>query len=525
MRKFLILIATTLFCAVHSLAQDVGLSADYDAALNRAEPLNGNGGILVVSALNDLVVQVTTGNSGGDMIRKGINHEGNYEYIIPINLNGNNEAHFIFTRRGKTLKVEFSEKRLRADFLYGYKISSVANPIRLNYQPSTTDMYPSKTEALVKISTALKNLNISAPNSLPFKITAGIQENDNSINVYDIIVPVAKIEELKKKYEETRLNFDSLDKELIENGNSDDPRWDTLDEMDAQIKKMESEIASVQQIYVTAPKSNTLVIDISQMVAREKMVIAVVPLTQVETIQVSECSGFLEEGGRLFELREYEAARNAFKSALNSKDAPEDFKSSIMVNIAQCDTCLLYEKYALAAISNMKKMMKEGGSQEELVEYALAGIEIIQVLNKYNPTQFYLNQISKLEDIIKEQPLEIGLTLTKLIDGIEAGSLQNVEVWFFYGNTPPELSLYRNEKKFRSLVSETREYKLIGMTNKQGKIDLEFERDDMPKGLILHPQENKDKVKSLYVDVADMIRQSKGTYNKRRFNIKMYSFF
>lgn len=523
MKKILTALITVLFCTAPSCAQDVGLSADYNAALNRAEPLGGNGGILVVSAFNDLIVQVTTGNSGGEMIRKEINREGNYEYIVPISVKENNEAHFIFTRRGKTLKVEFSEKRLRADYLYGYRISAVDNPIRLNYQPSSTDMYPSKTEALVEISTAIEKLNISIPHSMPFKISSGKQENDNSINVYNIVVPVAEIENLKKKCSDVKLKFDALDKELIESGNSDDVRWDLLDEMEAQIKEMETTIESVQQIYITAPKSNTLSIDISQMGARSKMVIAVVPLTQVETVQVSECSGFLEEGGRLFELREYEAARNAFNSALKAKDAPDGFKTSIMTSIAQCDTCILYEKYALAAISNMKKMMKTGGSQKELVEYALAGIEIIQVLNRYNPITFYSDQITKLEDIIKEQPLQLGLTLTKLIDGVEAGCLQNVEVWLFYGNQPSELSVYRNEKKFRNLVTEANDYKLVGVTNKDGKVDLEIERDNMPKGLILHPSDKK--IKAIYYDINDLLRQSKGTYNKRRFNIKMYSLF
>ena len=117
MRKVLFVFTIALFSLPTIKAQDVGLTADFDASLNRAEAMGGNGGILVVSTFNDLVVQVTSGNSAGEMKRKEMNHEGNYEYIIPIDLKDNNEAHFIFTRRGKTLKAEFSEKRLRAFLL------------------------------------------------------------------------------------------------------------------------------------------------------------------------------------------------------------------------------------------------------------------------------------------------------------------------------------------------------------------------------------------------------------------------
>lgn len=522
MRKILFFIIV-IFYECPSLAQDVGLSADYDASLNRAEPLAGNGGILVISAFNDLIVQVTTGNSAGDMIRKNEIHEGNYEYIIPISIKDNNEAHFIFTRRGKTLKVEFSEKRLRQDYLYGYRVSAVANPIRLNYQPSSTDMYPSETEGLVQISTAIKKLDIVVPRSLPFKVTSGTQENDNSINVFDIIVPVAKIKEMKMTLQEIQNKYTALDNELIEKGNSEDPRWDTLYEMEDQIKDMENGIASVQQIYVTAPGSNTLAIDVSQMDARSKIVAAVVPLLQIETIQVSECSGYLEEGGRLFELREYEAAKSAFISALNAKDTPEDFKSSIQVNIAQCDTCLSYEQRTLGAISLVKKMQKSGGSQEELVKYVSAGIEYLKVLQRYNPLNFYSIQIKKLEDVIKEQPLELGLTITKMIDGIEADVLPNIEIWAFRGQEEPLPNTYRNDKKFKETVESSNNFELIGVSDKNGKADIQLKRDALPKGLLLHPIGYKDKIKAMYIDLNSLIRRSEGVYNKRRFNIKMYS--
>lgn len=523
MKKLLFVFTIVLFHIGTTKAQDVGLSADYDDTINRAESLDGNGGILVISTFNDLIVQVTSGNSAGEMIRKDMNREGCYEYIIPISLDKSNEAHFIFTRRGKTLKAEFSEKRLRANYLYGYRVSAVANPIRLNYQSSATDMYPSKTEALVEISTALNKVNIIVPKALPFEVTSGKQENDNSINVYRIVVPIAKIEEIKKKHQELQSKYESLEDELINGGNSDDPRWDTLDQMEDQIKEMETSISSLQQIYVSAPKSNTLSIDISQMTARAKMVIAVVPLLQIETVQISECSGFLEEGGRLFELREYDAARKAFTSALNAKDTPEGLKFSIYANIAQCDTCISYEQRTLGAISLVKKLRKSGGSQEDLVKFVSAGIEYLKLLQRYNPISFYAQQIKKLEDVISDQPLEIGLTITRMIDGIEAGTLPNIEIWAFYGNNEPIPSNYRNDKKFKELVDSSNDYRFMCVSDKSGKVDLQLIRDNLPTGLLLHPIGYKDKVKSMYIGLNDLIRHSDGVYNKRRFNVKMYS--
>ena len=61
------------------------------------------------------------------------------------------------------------------------------------------------------------------------------------------------------------------------------------------------------------------------------------------------------------------------------------------------------------------------------------------------------------------------------------------------------------------------------VSDKSGKVDLQLIRDNLPTGLLLHPIGYKDKVKSMYIGLNDLIRHSDGVYNKRRFNVKMYS--
>jgi hypothetical protein len=179
MNRLLSVVIILCFSAFAATAQDdVKLSAEYDATLDCNYSLNGNGGIRVLSPYDNLIVMVTSGNLGGEMIKNQKGADGNYEYIVPINLDNNQEAHFVFTRQGSTIKAEFSEKRLKADRLLGYRIRSVANPIRLSYQPSVGDMYPSATEGLVEISTAFEKLSIHVPNALPFTIEEGKQERD-----------------------------------------------------------------------------------------------------------------------------------------------------------------------------------------------------------------------------------------------------------------------------------------------------------------------------------------------------------
>jgi hypothetical protein len=110
-----------------------------------------------------------------------------------------------------------------------------------------------------------------------------------------------------------------------------------------------------------------------------------------------------------------------------------------------------------------------------------------------------------------------------MIDGIEAGTLPNIEIWAFYGNNEPIPSNYRNDKKFKELVDSSNDYRFMCVSDKSGKVDLQLIRDNLPTGLLLHPIGYKDKVKSMYIGLNDLIRHSDGVYNKRRFNVKMYS--
>ena len=254
----------------------------------------------------------------------------------------------------------------------------------------------------------------------------------------------------------------------------------------------------------------------------------VLDIPDLSKIYVTQSSAMIAEGSRLYSLRKYEDARRSYVNAKSVDDVVVDLIPTIESNIAQCDTCIAYEKYVLGAFGKIREMKTlGGGSQKNLVEYASAAIEYLQVLNRYNNSDFYTSRITQLEELIKDLPLEIRVTIVRWVNNesgfYEAGKIPNVEVWAFNGDNPPIQNNYATDKKFVSMMGKSNEYSQLGVSDSEGQVDLQFNRQQMPKGLFFRPIGYNDKIKIQYIDLKSLLNQTLGTYEKRRFRLKMFA--
>ena len=254
----------------------------------------------------------------------------------------------------------------------------------------------------------------------------------------------------------------------------------------------------------------------------------VLDIPDLGTIYVTQSSAMLAEGSRLYALRKYKEARVSYEGALEADDVVKDLIPTIKSDIAQCDTCILYEKYTLGAFAKIRAMKEQGGgSQEELVKYASAGVEYLQVLNRYNPNEFYTSRMTQLENLVNDLPMEVRFTIVKWMNSeagfFESGKLPQVEVWAYTGSEAPVQNSYKSDKKFKSLVGNSNQFAQLGVSDKDGIADIQLDRKSLPAGLFFRPTGYDDKIKIQYFDLDELLKQSKGSYNKRRIRLKMYS--
>ena len=514
-----------LLVSIPILAQSKYVSYTPVETEDRIADLGGKGGVLILSKRNDLVVSVTNARSAV-VTPKGKRNDGLFEYIVAVSKDETPNPKMEVSRRGDINRTKFVAK-IRPNFLRAYLIDEVEKPIMIEDQSSGNDAILDANLAEVEIVSTISDLKVVCDKSLGATISTSRKRSDNSVIVTSVKIPVASIRNAKTRLDNLVRQRDALgDKLQNANNNNSNAEWEQLDRLEEDVNNAEKAFRTMCTIDVYGLQTNHLPIDVSSMGSRAKLVYGVLLLKTVVKEYVSECSGMLAEGGRLFSLREYDAAKRIFYNALRAKDTPSDIIPTIHSNIAQCDTCILYERLVSLSMQKMQEMKKNGtGTQNDVVEYASGVIEFMGKLEAFNPCEFYESRISMLSKAVADMPLDLRFTITrwqKSYEGFaESGTLPNVELWAFYGERVPGLNEYDSDRKFRNMVSFS-EYKQLGTSDESGIIDLHLVRKDLPRGFFFRPVGYEGKRVVRYVDMTDVMTQSKNEHNKRQFRLKMF---
>lgn len=513
-------------------AQSEYISYSSKTSEDRPDELLGAGGILILSTRGDLVITIT--NADKPIVTpKGMRKDGFYEYEVVVDRAETSEPKVEVNRRGDVNKVDFVVKT-RPDYFRAYVIEEVQKPIRKEDLQSSNDAILDASLAQVEISSTLTDLQVQCPAGLGAKITREHKKTDNSIIITTVTIPVATLEAAREKAASADAAMKKLHQRIVVEASDDpskkgtDAEYDKLDRLEDEAEKARMQLEELSSIYVYGTGTNRLQIDISGLGPRSKMVYGILLLKTVEKVHVTECSSFMAEGARLFGLREYDAARRAFHNARNAKDTPGDLIPTIDNNIAQCDTCILYDKYSRMSLSKMKEMRKAGeASQSDVVKYATGAAEFLSVLNKYNPQDFYTNTISRLNKLVEDMPLDIRFTIAKWVNDFsgffEAGPLPGVELWAYYGDDELRPHDYQSDRRFRKLTNASTEYSMMGNTDEKGEIDLHLVRKNLPKGIFFRPVGYDGRIRIKYLTLEEILSKSEGDYQKRQFRLKMYT--
>ena len=535
MKRFLWLISAIIFSTVVTAQNDFISDSRYEEA-DRFCSQEGESGILILSEHNDIVVTVTNvpaGEKHPEVTPKGKGQMGFFEYEVIINKELIPEPKIEVHRRGDVRRTSFVAK-LKENIYTAYMIEEVSKKIGHESMQSASDAILDEKYAAVELTSSVEGLKVTTSPLLQAEIESQRHKTDNNIVVFTIKIPISVFNEADAKYEKAKAAYEA-DAEAYQKAEKQSEAgkmkpekllayMDKCDKSEEEFEKVVAERKERSAIILYAEGSNKLIIDIGErLTPRQKLCYGIMPLEK--PVHVSKCSGFLSEGGRLFSLRKYKDARQAFTQALTADDAPADMIPAIKSNIVQCDTCMQYETYATFSLNKMKEARSSGNiNQEEVVKYSSAALEFIEVLNKYNPCDFYVSRIEQLNGMIKDLPLALRFNIIKWINGYagfsEGGPFNNVEVWAYYGSGVPEKKSYKNRRKFKKLTDSSA-YKKLGVTEGDGSIELSFQRNNLPTGFMFSAADYNENCEIIYFDANDIIRKAKGTYNKRQFRIRM----
>ena len=534
MKKILLALLTICITMSVSAQSEYISNSRYDVA-DCFGDLDGRGGIMLLSKKNDLVITVS--DSDAEIRHAKHTLEKIYAYEIAVSMK--NDVKVEVSHRGEVFSTEFvvGKKYLKENVFLAYMIEDVERPIQQNEQSKQTKVVFDEKLAAVEIISSMEDLQIDCPELLA-RGTEMTVNKKNGIVTTTLTIPLKVIRDAKAEVARLENERDNLNKILLDQNvpqkEKTEERWNRVDWLDnTGIKEKECLVESLTHISVYGKGTNRLDINIDRegkLAPRKTQSYGILLMKTIEKVHVSECAGFMDEGGRQYALRKYDAARVAFKNALTSKDTPPTLIPTIKTSIAQCDSCLKYEQLlirALRRIGEMKQNDKAVIGQTDIVNYYGAAIDFMTIINKYNPCEYYTKNIKALETYIENMPFDLRFNIVKWtvnrVSAVENGPFPNIELWAYYGGGTPRLMDYSSDRRFRKLVSaSSADYKLIGTSDGGGTIDMELNRKSLPTGFFFRSATDGMDAPISYKDMTDVMSKSEGEYSKRQFRLKMY---
>ena len=247
MKKTIFLL--TLVCSLwlSAGAQSQFISFSPMGVEDRHNPqLNGNGGVLVLSEISDLVVTVVQAPATPVERSQGKNAAGYYEYTLEVNSEVIPNAKIEVAKRGDVNRTSFTVG-IRPNYLRAYLVEEVSQPIVLENQTAGNDAKLDATRAEVEISSTLGALRIEYDSALGATLTKTRKANDASVSVYTLSIPVANIAGAKDNLQELRRQHAELEKKLLGTQGGSDAEWQRLDDLEAQCAGEEQRLAKLCQ--------------------------------------------------------------------------------------------------------------------------------------------------------------------------------------------------------------------------------------------------------------------------------------
>lgn len=515
------------FCCItaQSWCQNEYITISEYPKANISKTMNGDCALMLLSKHSDLAVNVVNVKSKFKVSIEGKTPEGLYMYLVRIDGSETRTPKIEISRRGSVYKAEMT-KTVNPDYIFGFKVDEVPNPIRIDDQTTSNDARLNPKEAEVEFTTSISNLKIECDPELDAKIFAEKNKADNSITIYRVVIPVSVLDEKRKKVEEINEQLAALDKKINDSPDeADEEDWSQLDMLEEMLEMSISRFNTISNILIYADGTNHLSIDISELGPRSKKSYAVLPLVVEKNIFVTQCSAFMNEGARLFDKRDYKAAKVAYDNALSSKDLVVDMKWVIEENINKCDSCLMYEDLYKRAIARFTKLKKENtvATQAEVANYLIAASEFMKKLNEFNYCDTYQSRIEALDKYISDIPLKVKFTIVEWKTLNEGDFIKDVEIWAYNGDYVVTSNTFSSDRKFkRFLNKESSNFEQLGVSDSNGIAEIDFDRKKMPKGLIFRPKDDS-KTKIKYQDFSSLIKDATGTFMMKQIRLKMFT--
>ena len=146
----------------------------------------------------------------------------------------------------------------------------------------------------------------------------------------------------------------------------------------------------------------------------------------------------------------------------------------------------------------------------------------MEMVNTYNPDDFYRTRIERMENLLAEMPLKIRFTIVEWKTLNEGNKIPGVEVWTYKGELPVSSNTFSSDRRFEKIIEKNGvDYAQVGVSDEQGLVEINLDRTSLPQGILFRPGKDSN-IKIKYMTMNELMYQAHGTYIEKQFRLKMY---
>ncbi|MCM1108358.1 MAG: hypothetical protein NC388_04785 [Clostridium sp.] len=458
---------------------------------SKSVALNGKSQLVVVSPHNDLTA-VFAGNATVRLGAPKAVKDGLYRYTTLIDLSAGKEIKATFARKGSALQTELKEV-LKPNYSVTYKVEEVQTPISLDNQTGRNMSSKVHGESDLEFTTTIEGLEVTVSPALKSRMT----HSRTAAGAYVTTVSIA-MEALKAKQADLQAveqEYAVLTQELNEGKITADDvaKLDRQEELEKKVEELSAEYASMCQVTVSAPKSNTLVVSIEDLAENERRAYAVLLMKQIEEKYNTSYDQYLSNALASAKTYKYKAAADFYRQAAEAPDAPADGKATCAARAADMDNCFGCMDMANKALRRLKTEKEKG----RMVDYGLLeecyNVAIKNYVSLYELTKD--EEFEKRADTLEEAFRKLGLVVEGNVVGTDfkGGVLQEEPV--------TGVDIYATPAGSRGVEKGTAGDK-VGSVDAKGHYHVQLERGKY-EGLLFVPVSLKGYKKNAWQSIKE----------------------
>lgn len=380
MKKYIFFaVCAWMFC-LGMAAQQNYFTADMQPN-EEPDALDGQGGMMVYSPHNDLIITVTPVSCNAVVPPSPERTaDGEYVYKVRADIKAD-KVKFVFNRRGKALQAELGCS-LKKNYWRACRVEEVANPIDCEDQTGSNQFSGKEDMALVEFSSAIQGFKVEPSKLLKCEVISEQQTNNIAVTQIKVMIDSKALKQTKEEAAKTEQEFKQLDNKQ----DKTEEEWNKLDELKAKSEQLANQLTEMSQIRISAPNSNVMYIDISDLGYKGRKAYVVMPLTESYEALLATARKYMAEYPSHTESAYYDAARTAYDKVIERDDCPIDMREVIR---SERDTIASIRKYTYFAEEAERKAQKaeaeQGFESADVYKYLSGRYKFINRLLTYHP--------------------------------------------------------------------------------------------------------------------------------------------